>query len=223
MAVWVNTEGLSLASMSNTLTWITSGSSEHFQPRLSHPSKLHFSRLERKKGKKAAKMPQSSVHCCHFICASCCIHFFLHFFVCPRPRNLTPDLPVTVEGFLNVVIVQTMAGGVNQTRSCHTHTSHAARLHISPPRLPTDVATSARDKWARTWQTLGLAKNNMLSTDQLSRNAHTKCALFCNYLHFDMSGRGDSFLYSAVNGCLRGSKRCWERFVAVLALGSTRA
>lgn len=88
--------------------------------------------------------------------------------------------------------------------------------------LPTDVATSARDKWARTWQTLRLAKNNMLSTDQLSRNANTKCALLCNYLHFDMSGREDSFLSSPVNGYFRGSRRCGECFAAELALGSMR-
>lgn len=171
-------------------------------------------------------MPQSSAHYCHFIIsASCCIHIF-HIFVCLRPRNLTIGLPVTVEGFLPAVIVQTLAGRVNQTRSCqthtHTHTSHAGRLHISAPRSPLMWPRQPRDKWARAWQTLRLAKNNMLSTDQLSRNANTKCSLFCNYLHFDMSGRGDSFLYSPVNGCLRGSRRCGERFVTVLAPGSTR-
>lgn len=110
----------------------------------------------------------------------------------------------------------------SQLSDTHTHTSHAGRLHISAPRSPLMWPRQPRDKWARAWQTLRLAKNNMLSTDQLSRNANTKCSLFCNYLHFDMSGRGDSFLYSPVNGCLRGSRRCGERFVTVLAPGSTR-
>lgn len=167
-------------------------------------------------------MPQSSMNCCHIIIsASCCIPFF-HIFVCFRPRNLTMGLGGTLEGFLPAVIVQTLAGTANRTRSCHTHTSHAGRLHIWAPRSPLMWPRQPQDKWARTWQTLRLAKNNMLSTDQLSRNANTKCSLCCNYLHFDMSGRGDSFLYRPVNACLRGSRRCGQRFVAVLAPGSTR-
>lgn len=62
----------------------------------------------------------------------------------------------------------------------------------------------------------------MLSTDLLSRNANTKCSLCCNYTHFDMDSRGDSFLYIYVNVCFRESLRCrdilWLQ-VAVLTLG----
>lgn len=112
---------------------------------------------------------------------------------------------------------------MNQTRSCQTHThTHTQAdftfLLLAPPLM---WPRQPRDKWARTWQTLRLAKNNMLSTDQLSRNANTKCSLFCNYLRFDMSGGGDSLLSSPVHGCLGGSRRCGERFVAALAPGRT--
>lgn len=168
-------------------------------------------------------MPQSNVHCCHMIiCASCCIHFFPPYFCLPKTKKSYPGSPSNRWG-LSARCDCPDVGWWREPDSqlSYTHITRGPTSHFSSS-LPTNVATSARDKWARTWQTLRLAKNNMLSTDQLSRNANTKCALFCNYLHFDMSGRGDSFLYSPVNGCLRGSRRCGERFVAVLALGSTR-
>lgn len=103
-----------------------------------------------------------------------------------------------------------------------SHTSHTCRLHFSPPHSPLMWPSQPRDKWAQTWKTLRLAKNNMLSTDLLSRNANTKCSLCCKYTHFDMDSRGDSFLYIYVNACLRESLRCrdilWLQ-VAVLTLG----
>lgn len=168
-------------------------------------------------------MPQRSVYCCHIsICASCCIHFFCHIFVCLRPKKPYPGSPSNHWEFpARCDCPDVDWWSEPDSQLSYTHITRGPTSHFFSS-LPTDVASSARDKWARTWQTLRLAKNNMLSTDQLSRNANTKCALFCNYLRFDMSGRGDSFLSSPVNGCWRGSRRCGERFVAVLALGRTR-
>lgn len=112
-------------------------------------------------------------------------------------------------------------GSVNQACSCHTHHAHAdfTFLFLAPHWCGHD---RPRDKWAQTWKTLRLAKNNMLSMDLLSRNANTKCSLCCNYIHFDMNSRGDHFLYSSVNACFGGSMRfrdiLWLQ-EAVLTLG----
>lgn len=136
------------------------------------------------------------------------------------------DLLTTVEGFLAAAMGQALAAQRTRlaavTHITHTHTQ--GRLCISVPRSPLMWPRQPRDKWAQTWKTLRLAKNNMLSTDQLSRNANTKCSLCCNYLHFDMSGGGDSFLYSPVNAAFTGSRGCRDALwlhVAVLAPGST--
>lgn len=103
-----------------------------------------------------------------------------------------------------------------------SHTSRTCRLHFSVPRSPLMWPCRPRDKWAQTWKTLRLAKNNMLSMDLLSCNANTKCSLCCNYIHFDMNSRGDHFLYSSVNACFGGSMRfrdiLWLQ-EAVLTLG----
>lgn len=130
------------------------------------------------------------------------------------------DLLITVEGFVGCCN-RGGRGWLCEPDSQLSHTSHTCRLHCSVPRSPLMWPCRPRDKWAQTWKTLRLAKNNKLSTDLLSRNANTKCSLCCNYIHFDRNSRRDSFLYSSVNARFVGSSMCrdilWHQ-VAVLTL-----
>lgn len=127
-------------------------------------------------------------------------------------KNLTVELLITVEGYGGWCGREVRSSPVKPACSCHTH--HTRRLHFSPPRSPLMWPSQPRDKCAQTWKTLRLAKNNMLSTDSLSRNANTKCSLCSNYTHFDIDSRGDSVLYIYVNACFKEKSKMQRHFVA---------
>lgn len=97
----------------------------------------------------------------------------------------------SVVGLLAAVTPGATGCSTNQNCSCHIYRTHAD--FSSLPAQPLMWSCQPGDKWAQTWKTLSLAKNNMLSTDLLSRNANTKCSICGNCTHFNMGSGDDGF------------------------------